>query len=133
MFNTGSPRVLSVGQCALDHGRIQRYLEKSFGAEVRDASTFDEALTALRADRYHLVLVNRISDLEGAPGHDLIRSLKTEPDLADVPVMLVSNYPEAQKEAQALGALPGFGKSELTSESTRARLGAILGVSPSRS
>jgi hypothetical protein len=30
-----------------------------------------------------------------------------------VPVMLVSNYENAQAEAQAVGALPGFGKADL--------------------
>jgi CheY-like chemotaxis protein len=125
------PSVLSVGQCSYDHGRIARYLEQSFGAQVRGASTFDEALAALRSQRYNLVLVNRINDLDDAPGHDLIRTLKTEAGLADVPVMLVSNFRDAQEEAEALGALPGFGKAELMSEATRARLGAILGAPPS--
>jgi hypothetical protein len=32
----------------------------------------------------------------------------------NVRTMLVSNYPEAQQEALAAGALPGFGKRELS-------------------
>ena len=62
------PRVLSVGQCGFDHNRIARHLEQSFGARVRDASTFDEALEALRRERFDLVLVNRVNDSDGAPG-----------------------------------------------------------------
>jgi two-component system chemotaxis response regulator CheY len=123
-------RVLSVGQCGFDHSRIARHLEQSFRAQVRGVSTFDEALDALRSGPYDLVLVNRVNDLDGAPGLDLIRSVKADARLADVPIMLVSNYPEAQSEAQALGALLGFGKSNLNAETTRARLGAVLG-SPS--
>jgi CheY-like chemotaxis protein len=129
--NMARPRVLSVGQCAFDHTRIAHHLEQSFRAQVEGASTFDEALAALRSGPYDLVLVNRVSDLDEAPGIDLIRSVKAESGLADLPVMLVSNYPEAQEEAKALGALPGFGKSDLTSATTRARLEAILG-SPSQ-
>lgn len=121
------PHVLSVGQCAFDHGRIVRYLETSFHARVQGAATFAEALAALRSERFDLVLVNRINDSDDAPGHELIRSLKADPDFAHIPVMLVSNYPEAQTEAEALGALPGFGKAELTSKATHARLGAVLG------
>lgn len=120
-------RVLSVGQCGYDHGRIARHFRAAFHAEVRGASTFDEALAALQSDTYDLVLVNRVQDLDGKPGLELIRALKADPELASVPVMLVSNYPDAQADAQALGALPGFGKSELESTSTGERLRAILG------
>jgi two-component system chemotaxis response regulator CheY len=121
------PRVLSVGQCGFDHGRIARHLGQTFGAQVRAASTFGEALAALRREPYDLLLVNRVNDDDGAPGVELIRSVKAEAGLAGVPVMLVSNYADAQQEAQALGALPGFGKGDLTSPATRERLAAVLG------
>jgi two-component system, chemotaxis family, chemotaxis protein CheY len=124
------PRVLSVGQCAFDHTRIARQLEQSFGTEVQGVSTFDEALDALRGGRYDLVLVNRLNDLDEAPGIELIRGMKADPGLAGVPVMLVSNFPKAQAEAEALGALPGFGKADLGSDATHARLGAILDPPP---
>jgi two-component system chemotaxis response regulator CheY len=122
------PRVLSVGQCGFDHGQIARHFDRSFGASVRGVETFDEALDALRSEHYDLVLVNRVNDSDGAPGLELIRSVKAEADLADVPMMLVSNFPTAQAKAQALGAIPGFGKSELASAATQARLEAILGA-----
>ncbi len=122
-----SPSVLSVGQCGFDHNKIARHFEQAFGARVRGVDTFDEALDALRREHYDLVLVNRVNDSDEAPGLDLIRSMKAEADLANLPVMLVSGFPEAQQEAEALGALPGFGKSDLTSATTRTRLEAILG------
>jgi two-component system chemotaxis response regulator CheY len=125
------PLVLSVGQCGFDHTRIARYLEQTFQAEVRGVSTFDEALAALRRERFNLTLVNRVNDSDGAPGLELIRSMKSEPDLAGLPVMLVTDYPDVQKEAETLGALPGFGKSALASPTTRARLEAVL-LSPSQ-
>jgi CheY-like chemotaxis protein len=121
------PRVLSVGQCAFDHGAIARYLEQTFRAEVRGADSFDEALGALRSERFDLVLVNRVSARGGARGLDLIRRLRADPELASVPMMLVSNYPDAQREAEALGALPGFGKAELRSPKGAGRLQAVLG------
>jgi two-component system chemotaxis response regulator CheY len=122
-----SPSVLSVGQCGFDHALIARNLEQQFGARVHGVETFAEALEALRRAHYDLMLVNRINDSDGAPGIDLIRSVKAEPGLADVPVMLVSGYTSAQQQAQALGALPGFGKSDIASASTRTRLQAVLG------
>jgi two-component system chemotaxis response regulator CheY len=120
------PSVLSVGQCGFDHTRIAHYLKQTFRAEVLGLSSFDEALAALRRQRFDLILVNRVNDYDGAPGLDLIRRIKSEPGLSDLPVMLVSNYPEAQQEAEALGALPGFGKSDLASATTRARLEGAL-------
>jgi CheY-like chemotaxis protein len=124
------PSVLSVGQCAFDHTQIARHLESTFGARVRGVSSFDEALGALRRERYDLVLVNRVNDEDGAPGLELIRSMKAIANLADVPIMLVSNHGDAQEEAEALGAVPGFGKGDLASERTRGRLAAVLGAQP---
>ena len=119
-------RVLSVGQCGFDQGKIARHLGNVFGVQVLGAETFDEALAALRTELFDLVLVNRVSDLDGARGLDLIRTMKADPALAGVPVMLVSNYTDAQKEAQAIGALAGFGKGDLGSEQTAAQLRAVL-------
>ncbi len=119
------PRILDVGQCGMDHGSISRHLTKTYRAEVDRASTTAEALKVLRAGRFDLVLVNRVIDRDGSPGLDLIRVLKADPELADIPVMLVSNYPEAQREAQGLGALPGFGKADLRSPTIPA-LQAVL-------
>jgi len=127
-----TPRVLSVGQCGMDHGRIARYLRNTFGAGVDDADTAAEALDALRAGGVGLVLVNRILDADGSPGLDLIRAIKSDPALAGTPTMLVSNYPEAQREAAALGALPGFGKADVGREEARAALEAALNPAESQ-
>ncbi len=107
------PRVLDVGQCSFDHSSITRHLANAYGAEVARAHSADEAVKAVRAGGFDLVLVNRQLDRDGSPGVDVIRALKGDPALAGVPVMLVSNFPEAQAEARALGALPGFGKADL--------------------
>jgi response regulator RpfG family c-di-GMP phosphodiesterase len=123
------PRILSVGQCGYDHTQISRHLAQTLGAEVQAGRTADEALAALRRTPFDLVLVNRVGDADGAPGVDLIRALKGDPDLAAVPVMLVSNYPDAQADAVALGALPGFGKADLARPETTEKLrGALAGT-----
>jgi len=107
------PRILSVGQCSFDHASITRHLGKTYGAEVAGADTRGQALVTLRAGEFDLVLVNRVLDADGTSGVELIRAIKAEPELAGVPVMLVSNYEDAQVEAKAAGALPGFGKTDL--------------------
>jgi hypothetical protein len=41
--------------------------------------------------------------------------------------MLVSDFPAAQQQAVALGAVPGFGKAALGAPDTARRLAAVLG------
>lgn len=120
------PRILDVGQCGMDHGSISRHLKRSYGAEVAGADSVGEALNSLRGGGFDLVLINRIFDGDGTPGLALIRAIKADPELADVSVMMISNYPEAQAEAQGLGALPGFGKGDLRSGRSVAALDAAL-------
>jgi DNA-binding response OmpR family regulator len=117
-----------VGQCGFDHRAISLYLTERFGAEVAKADGLDEARAALNSARFDLVLVNRVLDLDGSLGLELIRTLKDDasPALAATPVMLVSDLPDAQRAAQELGAEPGFGKSELHAPETFERLRALL-------
>jgi CheY-like chemotaxis protein len=120
-------RVLSVGQCMADHTGIAWTLRQHFAAEVVPADTAAEALDRLRQEPFDLVLVNRIFDADGDSGLDVIRRLQANEKLRHVPVMLVSNYPEPQRQAQELGAKPGFGKAALCEAPTIARLQAFLG------
>jgi two-component system chemotaxis response regulator CheY len=106
-------RVLSAGQCFADHSGISRVLRTAFGAEVVAAETSREALDQLRQDEFALVLVNRVFDADGSSGLDLIRAIKGDDQLRGVPVMLVSNYEDAQAQATEAGAAPGFGKAAL--------------------
>jgi two-component system chemotaxis response regulator CheY len=117
-----SRRVLSVGQCNFDHGNISQALRHTFAAEVVPAATADQALTLLRQGGFDLVLVNRVFDANGDSGLDLIRQVKTDEQLRRVPVMLVSNFADAQQQAVAAGAEPGFGKAALGADETIDRL-----------
>jgi two-component system, chemotaxis family, chemotaxis protein CheY len=106
-------RVLSVGQCGADHYGISSTFRQAFGAEVEQAATQAEALQLLRQEPFALVLVNRVFDADGDSGVDLIRRVKADEALRAVPVLLVSNYANAQREAVEAGAEAGFGKAEL--------------------
>jgi two-component system, chemotaxis family, chemotaxis protein CheY len=105
-------RVLSVGQCGADHSKIVRTLQ-AFDVEIVPADTTEEALMKLKESQFTVVLVNRVYDIDGSPGMDLIRRIKGDEMLRSVPVMLVSNHDDAQQEAVAAGAVPGFGKAAL--------------------
>ncbi len=122
-------RVVSVGQCAADHYVLSRFIKQHFGAAVVEVEQADQVSAAVRAGACALVLVNRRLDADGSDGMEIIRSLKGNPQTAAIPVMLVSNYDDAQQQAVAAGAEPGFGKSEYGQATTAERLARFLGAS----
>jgi two-component system chemotaxis response regulator CheY len=119
-------RVLDVGQCGVDHVAIRRLIEGEFQAQVVQAHDLAGALEQLRAGSFDLVLVNRKLDADYTDGMAVLSAIKLDEKLTGVPVMLVSNYADAQAEAEAAGAAPGFGKAELGAAETRERLGKFL-------
>ncbi len=121
-----SRRILSVGQCIADHSRIVHLFHSTFGAEVVAADTAREAVDLLRQQRFDLVLANRVFDLDGDSGIDFIRQMNADEQLRNTPVMLVSNYEDAQARAVAAGAKPGFGKSSLREPATMELLHGYL-------
>ena len=122
-----SKRVLSVGQCSVDHAALSALLERSFGAEVVPADTAADALVALVHEKFDLVMVNRKLDVDYSDGLEIIRQIKADPQIAATPCMLVTNYPEHQQAAVAAGAEPGFGKSAYGQPETRELLARFLG------
>ena len=117
--------VISVGQCGYDNSRI-RTLIRSIDStvEIKETDSHQETMEVLASlGEAALVLVNRVFDMDGSSGMDLISQLKSkESEFAAIPVMLVSNYEKSQAEAIANGAIPGFGKSELQSVETRQKM-----------
>ena len=106
-------RVLDVGNCDPDHSMIKQLLERHFAAEVVRAHSHDGALAELRQQPFDLVLVNRLMDADGSPGMQLIQSMQNDGSLTQVPVMMITNFPDHQNAAMAAGAVPGFGKAAL--------------------
>ena len=121
--------VISVGQCGYDNSRI-RSLIRSIDStvEIKETDSHQETMEVLASlGEAALVLVNRVFDMDGASGMDLISQLKSkESEFAAIPVMLVSNYEKSQAEAIANGAISGFGKSELQSVETRRKIESVL-------
>jgi len=120
-------RVLDVGQCDPDHSAIRRMLERAFEVEVVRADGLQDTLAFLRADRFDLVLINRKLDIDYSDGVEILARIKSDSELAPLPVMLVSNYAEHQEIAVAAGAAYGFGKAELSDPATTERLRPYLG------
>jgi CheY-like chemotaxis protein len=126
LFFEMKKRVLDVGQCGPDHSTIRSYLTRNFDCEVVQAHLADDAIEQLKSGQFDLVLVNRKLDADYSDGIEVIRKLKADSATADVPVMLVTNYPEHQDAAIAAGAIRGFGKLEYNEPETRERLAAVL-------
>lgn len=77
-----------------------------------------------------LLLINRVidGDFESTSGVRLIEELS---QMSDPPLMmLISNYPEAQNEAVAAGAIRGFGKAQLYLENTASILRGAIACEP---
>lgn len=121
-----SKRVLSVGQCSPDHTTLSSFLRGNFAAQVVKVDLADEALAALREEPYDLVLINRKLDADYTDGLEILKAIKADPQLAAVPVMLVTNYKEHQDAAVAAGAVRGFGKLEYGEPQTREKLKPFL-------
>lgn len=114
-------RVLDVGNCSFDHQSIKQLLTRTFSnVEVHRAHSSIEAEQSIAAHPFDLILVNRKFDRDGSDGMAWIQALRrASPSIA---VALISNYPEYQKQAQEWGAIPGFGKSEISDPSLPERL-----------
>jgi CheY-like chemotaxis protein len=119
-------RVLDVGNCAPDYASVSNFLTRNFDCEVVQAHDAADALKQLKSSRFDLALVNRKLDVDYSDGIEVIRQIKADPQVSDVPVMLITNYPEHQQAAIAAGAIRGFGKLELAKPETRERVAAVL-------
>ncbi|MCC6508321.1 MAG: response regulator [Pirellulaceae bacterium] len=105
-------------------------LKRNFNAETVEAATASETLERLAREKFDLVLVNRKLDHDYSDGIEIIKLIKSQPELATIPVMLITNSPDHQELAVAAGALPGFGKLELNTETTHQRLAAVFTGAP---
>ena len=119
-------RILDVGQCGPDHATIRSYLTSNFDCEVVQVDGPEDALRSLKQSQFDLVLVNRKLDRDYSDGIEVIRQIKADAEIAEVPVMLVTNYPEHQEAAVAAGAVRGFGKLELGKPETLQKLRSVL-------
>ncbi|MFN3150511.1 response regulator [Bremerella sp.] len=120
-------QVLDVGNCAYDHGSLKSLIERNFDAKVLQSHGPQDTLKMLRQQTFALVVINRKLDRDHSDGIDILHDLKADEQLKDIPVMMLSNYEDAQAAAEAAGAVPGFGKRDLGKETTLKKLEPFLG------
>ncbi len=120
-------QVLDVGNCNPDHAAITALLNKHFDVAIDRAKLPADAMSQLKSKVYDLVLVNRKLDEDYSEGIEIIRQIKADVALQQVPAMLITNFAEHQDAAEAAGALRGFGKLEYAEAATLEKLKAVLG------
>lgn len=119
--------IISVGNCAFDHGQLVSLLSTvAPRATVRGVDSAEDAINAVQraGDDCRLILINRVFDRTHQSGIELIQQLSEQGCTA--PIMLISNYADAQQQAVAAGALPGFGKSQMQDPKVAERLRDVL-------
>lgn len=121
-----SRKVLDVGNCNPDHGSLTRLLQGNFEVEVARTHGLNDTQSILEEEQFDLILVNRVMDRDGSSGLQIIEEIKEAPHSSNTPVMMITNYPDHQQSAIAAGALPGFGKSELSDPGTLEKLQNVL-------
>lgn len=118
--------VVLVGHCGPD----MFMLKSAVGRVVPDApleTVNDSASLAPHLSSGSVLLVNRVLDggFDGLSGIELIERAAggDDPPIS----ILISNFPEAQAEAVAAGARPGFGKQDLYAAETAETLRDAVG------
>lgn len=121
-------RVLLVGHCGPDAWFLKSSVKRALpGVEIEMVSSMAKVDDELaEAD---LLLVNRVLDgkFDSDSGIELIRDLKAREDHSAA-LMLISNYEEAQHDAQAAGAVAGFGKANANSDAAEDLLRRAVGL-----
>lgn len=120
-------RIALVGHCGPDSWMLKGVVERAF--PVADVAMVNDAATVqAHAEHADLLLVNRKLDgyFDTGSGLDLIRGLMPLPRRRAA-LMLVSNYADAQAQAEALGAAPGFGKAKAGTPEAAQRMRVAVG------
>src|SRR4051794_2884939 len=105
--------VILVGHCDFDGPRLQKEISAKMPnvnvTRLNDEDEFDRIIKSSDA----VLLINREPVGMDRDGIELVRCACESNGNSHV--MLISDYEDAQEEAEELGALPGFGKADIGS------------------
>ena len=118
-------QILVVGHCLRDTFMLKSKMQQLFPDVNVDSCNSHSDLKA-KANSSTLLLVNRV--LDGAFGSDAgIELIADFAKIDNAPKqMLISNFAESHQQAMAVGALMGFGKSEMGSSQTEEKLKKVV-------
>ncbi|MFN0135407.1 MAG: hypothetical protein ACKVS9_04730 [Phycisphaerae bacterium] len=72
------------------------------------------------------MLINRLIFADDSDGLVLVRAMQADEKLRRTPVMMISNFADAQARAVLAGAVSGFGKATVGTPETLDRLAQYL-------
>src|SRR6267154_1838705 len=81
---------------------LMRSILREFGFEPRTATSGEAAIEAARAERPDLVLLDK--NMPGMSGSEVIRALRSERGLEQVPILVLTGDPLGPDEIAELGA-----------------------------
>ena len=79
---------------------LMRNILREFGFDALGASNGSEALALAREHRPNLVLLDK--HMPGMDGEEVIRRLRREPGLGEVPILILSGEPMSKMDLQAM-------------------------------
>ncbi len=119
------PTIALVGHCGPDSFMLRSAVSRfAPGASVVSLESPEDLEPSL--DSLDVLLVNRVLDggFRQSSGIELIQSLASRDGAPKM--LLISNFDDAQSQAEAAGAMPGFGKRDLYDDASRQRLNDAL-------
>lgn len=120
--------VTLVGHCGPDSSFLRMAVSGAAPRALVTMADTDAELAAAIEAGSDLLMFNRVLEVgfKDSDGTELLRRVKMQHP--EQKVMMISNFPETQQEAEAAGALPGFGKREIGSEPVKQRIASALGL-----
>jgi DNA-binding NarL/FixJ family response regulator len=120
--------IVLVGHCGPDSSFLRMAASGAAPGSIVGMADSEAELDAAVEKGVDLLLFNRVMEF-GFDERDgvalLARTRQKHPELT---AMMISNYPEAQQAAEAVGAVPGFGKRDVGSDKSRQRIRQALGL-----
>ena len=122
------PKLLvDCGNCGPDFSSIRHLATSHFDVSVVRTHGADDTLKVLREQSVNLVTINRKLDRDYSDGMEIVKQIKSDDSLCNIPVMLITNYEQHQQSALAAGCVLGFGKLAINDPSTIELLEPYLG------
>lgn len=99
-------KILIVGPCFADAQALKKRLKLDYNVETYEVTKIAEAENFLRQRSCDLILVSRICNGDKKSGLELIKYVKK--NCPEKPIIMLTRFPEAQKEALESGAQAAF-------------------------
>ena len=99
-------KVLIVGPCYADAQSLKKSLESQFSVSTLEVTKAEEGKNILRQRKIDLILVSRILAGDKSSGLGFLNYVKKSNP--KIPIILLTRFPEAQKEALEKGAVAAF-------------------------